>query len=180
MLDRAAEQLLESEQKAREYSLDDEAFNVGDLMRRAWAGLPERLSESEGKSSRVVNASLMCRRSRQEYWGRSRSPARGAPYFANAGLMVLIEHVARHYDYESTVIPVAAGLASFTSQLEGLEKALQERGVDADESVWRAYGRRILTTFSASIQDITFSDDPRGSLATWKESQDVARDLLAE
>lgn len=167
----ASNQLLKGEKSARSYRAEGKPITVGgppDFVDAETAAIPSTIPESEGKSTRIQEFALMERPKTGDIWSRSRAPEiGGSAFFANAGLMLLIQHVAHNYDYEETVVPIGAGLGAFVGQFDAYEQQLKEdRGDEVDEDDWAAYGENILTLgWADRIASVIYSDDPRQALA---------------
>lgn len=170
MLDRAAEALLEDEQTARSYTLHGEIFNLVDPSGSPTeAAIPSAVPEPKGKAPRMLDLSLMENKETGGIWSRSRAPEEGGqPYFANSGLMLLLQHVAHNCKYESAVVPMAAGLGAFVEQFRAIEQVQEQEGITMNESSWAALGQEVPAPFMPVITQVVFFDDPRQELATFK------------
>jgi hypothetical protein len=177
LLRNASAELLKGESSARSYTAEGKTITVGgapmfEFSDTFGARIPRAISESEGKSQRIQEFALMERRGGGEIWSRSRAPEGGGQaFFANSGLMLLIQHVARNCDYANTVVPIAAGLAAFVHQFESYEAELNEdREDDMTEENWAAAGEAILRLDWNIIGVVAYADDPTAALAETLES----------
>lgn len=131
-LDAAAERLLERP--------GDRELNLAD------PSLPTYVDGGEEKADAKWSATLVQSR-KGGYWVKARGPVRGAPTFALWGVVGLIDHVARHADFEATVLPAMWGVRTLSEMAERLEWELLGRG-----------GEDFLGEFVAAV---VASDDPR-------------------
>jgi hypothetical protein len=162
--------LLKGEEAARSYSVEGVPITVGGAPMFGFeetveARIPSVIPESEGESSRIHEFALMQRG--DDLWSRSRAPELGGQaYFANSGLMLLIQHVANNADYEETTVPIAAGLGAFVGQFEAYEKeASEDIGEELTEAHWADLGEGILKMQWDVIGLVAYSDDPAEYLA---------------
>lgn len=170
MLREASAELLQGESAARSYLAEGKPIRVGGApmaksYETATARIPAVVPRSEGQSSRVHEFALMERGSAQ-IWARSRAPEEGGQaFFANSGLMLLIQHIAHGCNYRETVIPMAAGVGAFLAQFEAYETELSEdRGEKMTEEGWGTIGVGILQMDWGVIGAVAYADDPREAL----------------